>query len=125
MTHSMAWWILFAVCVVACVGVAMGYWREKRKSKVREESEIEFLCGGPQNPSLQRKDIVSCDGCGCLLRKGSQFKQPSTVAIACRYEINMNPAWQGPVIYEQIVEHYLCLRCQVDGNPPTREMKPC
>jgi hypothetical protein len=121
----MAWWILFTVCVVACVGVAcvgvaMGYWWTSRKSKAREDREIEYLREDPQSPSLQRRDIVSCEGCGCLLGKGSQFKQPSTVVIAWRYESNVNSTWRDPVIYEQIMEHYLCLRCQVDGTPPAK-----
>jgi hypothetical protein len=120
MTHNMAWWILFAVCVMACVGVAMGYWRDRRKSKAMDDLRIEFLRGGPQPPHLQRKDIVSCEGCGCLLHKAQQFEQAGTIAKVEWRNFDGSSAWVNTII-----EHYLCLRCQVDGNPPTREMKPC
>ena len=70
------------------------------------------------------EDVASCGGCGCLLLKGPQFKQPSTVENATRCHaggIYLLP----PNTFEWIMEHYLCLRCQVDGTPPAREMKPC
>jgi hypothetical protein len=120
MTQHLVGWIVFAACMVVLVVVVILYARAASKRKAREDREIEFLRGGPQPPHFQRKDIVSCEGCGCLLHKVPQFEQASTIAKVEWRNFDGSSAW-----VHTVVEHYLCLRCQVDGNPPTREMKPC
>jgi hypothetical protein len=120
MTQHLVGWIAFAVCMVVLVAAVTMYVRAASKRKVREDLEIEYLRGGSQPPHLQRKDIVSCEGCGCLLYKTQQFEQAVTIAKVEWRNFDGSSAWVNT-----IVEHYLCLRCAVDGNPPAREMKPC
>ena len=115
MTQHLVGWIAFAACLVVLVAAIILYARAASKRKTREDLEIEYLRGGPQAPSLQRKDIVSCEGCGCLLHKVQQFEQAATVVKVEWHDFNGPSQWVNT-----IVEHYLCLRCQVDGMPPAK-----
>lgn len=69
-----------------------------------------------------KKDLVECEGCGCLLMKNEKFKLESTVGK----KVNVLPpiSYSGYDPYpgrsyvmtlstdEYIIEHYKCLRCQ-------------
>jgi hypothetical protein len=72
--------------------------------------------GGP----VLQDDVVYCGGCGCMLPRGEEYKMPSTVGTETRlaYPGALIPSWRE---HEVVREHYLCLRCQVDGNPPRVE----
>jgi hypothetical protein len=69
------------------------------------------------------EDVASCGGCGCLLGKKPEFKQPSNVGLRVR---SRSCGWGNlhePMFEEFVQDHYLCLRCQVDGEPLVREVR--
>lgn len=108
-------WISFALAVVSFVAAVVLFWHNRSLKKSRDDRWFESM-RGPGPVYLRSDDYVSCEGCGCLLHKESQFEQPPTIAQRVYADTPRGPLrWMNA-----IVEHYLCLRCQVDGVPPAK-----
>jgi len=99
-----------AIGIVLMLGIIALVWWSCREPKPKDDPDA----------FAHTKDVASCDGCGCLLLKGPKYKQPSSVELDIWRNYRgglwiLEPEWK-----EVIREHYLCLRCQVDGVPPAK-----
>ena len=112
MNNLILGWGLFFVSVGTFIMAIVLLWRNSSRTKAREEKEIEFLRGGPADPSLRKREVVPCEGCGCLLHRVPGFEQPATIARVQWHRFDGSSTWVN-----NIVEHYLCIRCQADGWP--------
>lgn len=83
------------------------FWRPCRNDRWEELwDRVVLMKTHTHSNLLTTRDIAVCDGCGCLVVKREESKQPSTVDRAAPH-----PAAPFSEPKEIIIEHYLCGRC--------------